>query len=139
MIVAKQMKYIGKSTDRYIENDFSSFTLETIEETDSQNIVVYLHTSQTETINEWKNQLFGKKNAAEQDMNARKDTLNWWDSYWERSYVFIGSKEPDINDINWQVGRNYQLFRYMLAMLEGRCVIYQKSIRECVCQFKDIQ
>lgn len=42
----------------------------------------------------------------------------WWAGFWARSYIFINQgKGP--NDIGWQVGKNYQLFRYMLACNRG--------------------
>jgi len=41
-----------------------------------------------------------------------------WHNFWAKSYIFINSdKTPD--DMGWQVGKNYQLFRYMLACNRG--------------------
>lgn len=41
-----------------------------------------------------------------------------WDDYWSRSYIFINKEKGD-SDSAWVVGRNYQLFRYMLATNQG--------------------
>ena len=41
-------------------------------------------------------------------------TLEAWKSRWERSYIRINTSKGE-DDIGWQVGRNYQLFRAMLA------------------------
>ncbi|RZL98833.1 MAG: hypothetical protein EOO88_60205, partial [Pedobacter sp.] len=43
---------------------------------------------------------------------ALQKSQNWWKSYWERSYIRINGKQ---DNEAWQVGRNYQLFRYMLG------------------------
>lgn len=47
------------------------------------------------------------------DKKAKQKTRQWWNSYWKRSYVFIDSGK--IGSDYWKVGRNYQLFRYMLG------------------------
>jgi hypothetical protein len=38
-------------------------------------------------------------------------TKQWWNNYWERSFIDIQSENDEAN----QVGKNYQLFRYMLG------------------------
>jgi len=49
---------------------------------------------------------------------ASRHSAKWWAEFWERSYIFINAgKGP--NDIGWQVSKNYQLFRYMLACNRG--------------------
>ena len=42
----------------------------------------------------------------------RKKTADWWNNFWNRSFIYIGG---DKNSPQWQAGRNYQLFRYMLG------------------------
>ncbi|MBL7969800.1 MAG: hypothetical protein JNK09_22550 [Prolixibacteraceae bacterium] len=46
--------------------------------------------------------------------NARAEELKRWNEFWSRSAVVIN---PTANkeDSGWLIGRNYQLFRYMLA------------------------
>ena len=44
---------------------------------------------------------------------AWKENKIWWQQFWNRSYIVI---EPNKRNKNiWCAGRNYQLFRYMLA------------------------
>ncbi len=46
--------------------------------------------------------------------NARADELKRWNEFWSRSNIVINpDSKPD--DTGWLIGRNYQLFRYMLA------------------------
>ncbi len=45
--------------------------------------------------------------------NAFSRTQQWWAAFWKRSFVNIDESKKD--NIAWQVGRNYQLFRYMLG------------------------
>jgi hypothetical protein len=45
---------------------------------------------------------------------AKGDELKRWSEFWSRSHVFVNaSAKPE--DAGWLIGRNYQLFRYMLA------------------------
>ena len=46
----------------------------------------------------------------------RRRTLAWWRDFWNRSYIAIqpGGAQPDSQP--WRIGRNYQLFRYQLAV-----------------------
>ncbi|HVS95362.1 MAG TPA: hypothetical protein VHE54_02720, partial [Puia sp.] len=46
--------------------------------------------------------------------DARDATRQWWSAFWKRSFVCIGGDAPD-GSPQWQAGRNYQLFRYMLG------------------------
>jgi hypothetical protein len=41
-----------------------------------------------------------------------------WDEFWSRSHIVINPQASETNP-GWQVGRNYQLFRYMLACNRG--------------------
>jgi hypothetical protein len=42
------------------------------------------------------------------------EEIKWWNEFWNRSYITINN-EAASSDSAWIVGRNYQLFRYMLA------------------------
>ena len=45
-------------------------------------------------------------------------TLAWWQQFWNRSYIRINTDSERADDAScqaWEVGRNYQLFRYQLA------------------------
>jgi hypothetical protein len=50
--------------------------------------------------------------AARQNAEAAED--NRWTEFWNRSYIFVAPR-GDAKDPAFQVGRNYQLFRQMLA------------------------
>ncbi|WP_262710202.1 DUF5703 domain-containing protein [Hymenobacter jeollabukensis] len=46
---------------------------------------------------------------------ARQQTLAWWRSFWQRSFIHIQPTQAAANAPQWQAGRNYQLMRYMLG------------------------
>ena len=45
---------------------------------------------------------------------AKRDELERWKQFWSRSHVYVNINKS-INDTAFIIGRNYQLFRYMLA------------------------
>ncbi len=51
--------------------------------------------------------------AAANEKNAFIKTQQWWSAFWSRSYITID--ESHANSKAWELGRNYQLFRYMLG------------------------
>ena len=49
-----------------------------------------------------------------EDVKAWKESQKWWTEFWDRSRLVINSGRGE-EDAGWRIGRNYQLFRYMLA------------------------
>ena len=46
---------------------------------------------------------------------AEKNTQKWWNNFWNRSFIFTQKKQSTAKDSVYQIGQNYQLFRYMLG------------------------
>lgn len=56
----------------------------------------------------------------EDDARAWGANQEWWAGFWNRSRLVINSARGE-EDTGWRIGRNYQLFRYMLASnINGR-------------------
>jgi hypothetical protein len=103
----------GNSEGIYVNTSFKGWQIESKTATKNHQLDIYLHTSQNESIETWKK---GLEKLVKDNQNNRKTALqksqNWWKSYWQRSYIEINDKKE--NEA-WQIGRNYQLFRYMLG------------------------
>ncbi len=81
-----------------------------------QSFELYLHTGQYETKADWELALDAfVADYKKKKLTARSETLNWWQNYWKRSFIYIDPENKDEASPQWQVGRNYQLFRYMLG------------------------
>lgn len=93
---------------------YKGFVLKSEKAVKSQNIKLVLNTNQTETLDAWKKELTSNKEKSNRK-KADKETQEWWNDLWDRSYVLIQPNNKDENSEHWQAGRNYQLFRYMLA------------------------
>jgi len=106
----------GTSSGRYAHTDFKGWKLRSRSAKKSHKLKIYLHTDQSETIEQWKKDLYRLIDDADRsEESARKKHKDWWRQFWERGHVFINAEKADPDDKGWQIGRNYQLFRYMLG------------------------
>jgi hypothetical protein len=119
----------GSFTGKYIDTDYKGWKLQSKHASRSHNINLYLYTCQTQTLADWQSGL--QKiidDAKRNEKSAWHKTREWWTQYWNRSFVFINNSSshkaqmaPTTHDtttkdlLPYQVGRNYQLFRYMLG------------------------
>ncbi len=94
----------------YVNTPYRYWTIESEEAAKSHEIQVVMHTAQAESDKQWKEDLL----SSNRQVNWKK-TKEWWHQFWERSHVFINTKENNHSDKAWQVGRNYHLFRYQLG------------------------
>lgn len=115
-IIGENMISSGNAEGNYIDTDFKSWNLRSAKANRSQKIAVVLHTANVPSVETWKSDL--NKTIASATKNSKQafsETRKWWETYWERSFVFIDTERSQPESETWQVGRNYQLFRYMLG------------------------
>ncbi|MDR2920280.1 MAG: DUF5703 domain-containing protein [Tannerella sp.] len=101
-------------TGIYQGTDFKGWTLKSKAPAQNHHVSIYLHNQQTESVDDWKEQL--SKLITENKTiykKAKKSTHEWWSTFWKRSFIKINTGST--NDEAWIFGRNYQLFRYMLG------------------------
>lgn len=116
IIKAEGMSPDGISCGRYVHTNFKAWKLKSDSAKKKHHIKIYLHTDQTDTIRKWKQDL--QRLVRKADISERTAWLKnrkWWRDFWNRSHLFINTQNPDRNETAWQIGKNYQLFRYMLA------------------------
>jgi hypothetical protein len=105
----------GNYEGTYQDTDYKGWSLKSKSDSKNHLIEIVLNGAQTESLDIWKEQL---RMLVEQNLKNKKTalakTLEWWHQFWDRSYVFIGNRQ-DSDQEAWKAGRNYQLFRYMLA------------------------
>lgn len=116
MMVGENMRSDGTSMGKYADTPFKGWKLKSIKPTKKNQLQVFLHLENTPDTEEWKKGLMTieKENLAVQK-TAKQKTQNWWRDFWDRSYISINQDFPDPQSPAWQVGRNYQLFRYQLG------------------------
>jgi hypothetical protein len=99
------------TSGHYADRSYRSWNLKSQEPTRISNISITLHQNQTSSLDEWQSQLETVANLSSTDQTA---TLEWWHAFWNRSHIFI-NVDLDPSEPSFQVGKNYQLFRYMLG------------------------
>ncbi len=115
-IIGNNMEAVGTTLGKYADTDFKGWKLKTKKPSRNNHMRVMLHVDNAPSIEDWKRGLFNIENNAVLNENTDKEkTLNWWNEFWNRSYININSDIPNPKSPEWQVGRNYQLFRYQLG------------------------
>lgn len=116
LLLADGMESDGVCRGKYAENDFTGYRLRMPRAARHFDLLIALRTEQAKSRKEWVSQLRGEAEAlSENTAQRRADTLAWWSGFWARSYVQVKPGADDPDDKDWQVGRNYQLFRYLLG------------------------
>ena len=104
------------SEGRYQALDYRAWNLETPVAARSHQLRVVTHIAQTDTVEAWEQTLQEQVLASSNDQDrARAQARDWWQDFWQRSFIHIHPEDPDPQNRAWRVGRNYQLFRYQLG------------------------
>ncbi|KQX12017.1 DUF5703 domain-containing protein [Flavobacterium sp. Root420] len=104
--------YLGK----YQDTDFKGYSLSSIKPSKKQELQIHLYTNQSPQQSSWENGL--KNQISDYKINskkAEKNTIAWWNNFWNRSFIYTQKNNVAEKDSVYQIGKNYQLFRYMLG------------------------
>ena len=103
----------GTDTGMYAQTDFKAWKLKSKSAARQHALQLTLHNAQVASIDTWKQSLDSLQQKVKADKTAFQKTQQWWAQFWSRSFIKV---DPDKKENrSWEVGRNYQLFRYMLA------------------------
>lgn len=106
----------GIVSGKYVDTPFKGYRLKSRQAARQHTLRLYLHTQQTPDRNEWKQAVRDLKTAFQPKAETEyKRTRRWWNDFWRRSHVVINADSAKNVSPSWQVGRNYQLFRYQLG------------------------
>ncbi len=106
----------GTGEGKYQVTPFKSWKLKSDTAKKKHQVLIATHIEQAETIEVWKERLFESvKSAAVNQAEFFRKTTSWWNQFWKRSHIVIQPENPDPSNPVWQMGRNYQLFRYQLG------------------------
>ena len=105
----------GDTAGVYLNTDYKGWRLKSKTPSRKQSLAVYLHTQQAPSVESWKEGLATTITEAKAAKGAMAATRQWWKEFWNRSFVFINPSTNVDTSASWQVGRNYQLMRYMLG------------------------
>jgi hypothetical protein len=112
-IKGTNLAFTGTSEGKYADTRFKAWNMESAKNNRNHSIEIGLVVEQTQTIDDWKTLTADLQSDAHKNRKtAKAKTFDWWEQYWNRSYIYING---DADEEKRQVARNYQLFRYMLG------------------------
>jgi len=113
-LVGSDMAPAGTAEGKYILTPFRAWRLKSRKSATTHAVRVALHIDQAETLDGWQRGL-GKWLAPQRPSSGPPWGLSRasWRWFWDRSHLVINPGRPDTKP--WQLGRNYQLFRYQLG------------------------
>jgi hypothetical protein len=114
-LVGDGFSLAGETSGSYAETPFKGWRYVSKAPATSHRVRVCLHVDQQKDQGTWDKSLEDLINLTPQeDAKAWDENLKWWSAFWNRSRLVINSGRGE-DDAGWRIGRNYQLFRYMLA------------------------
>lgn len=115
MLSGPEFTPAGEGQGTHEGQKFRSWALQTAGPTKQFDLRASLRIEQDPSIESWQEGV-GRLDAAVSSTAAEdwKRTSQWWASFWNRSRIVINPGAGE-SDQAWQLGRNYQLFRAMLA------------------------
>jgi len=114
-LVGDTFALVGETSGAYAECPFKGWKYVSKTPATSHRVRVCLHVDQVEKQEAWDGALQKLVDLPPQeDAKAWEENQKWWAKFWNRSRLVINAGRGE-KDAGWRVGRNYQLFRYMLA------------------------
>jgi len=110
------MEVSGSVSGSYQSIPYRGVFLETKKKTKKCRIDIHLHSEYYADSREFEKELSLLKTGFPADFKeAFTIHQNWWKNFWERSWININNDQANPADPAWQVGRNYNIFRYQMA------------------------
>jgi Domain of unknown function (DUF5703) len=104
----------GTYEGEYVNTNYKGWKLKSTAASKNHSLNLFLHTAQVESIDDWIKSLDSIKKKSSNAAIAFYNSQLWWKNFWNRSFINIDNAH--VNSKQWEVGRNFQLFRYMLAI-----------------------
>lgn len=104
----------------YQHTPYQCWLLRSVSAARRHDLQMYLHVAKAPDAEQWLEELDRKVCEDKYSWPIRRDRVweehqAWWRKFWSKGYVMIRPDACDESDPAWQIGRNYQLFRYMLG------------------------
>jgi hypothetical protein len=107
------LAFHGTTTGRYGGSAFQGWTYGSTEPATYHHLQLGLAAGQHADVASWEGELPDVDEQRTQELWDQN--VQWWREFWSRSHILIDTARGDHDRASWQVGRNYQLFRYTLA------------------------
>jgi hypothetical protein len=109
-IVCPGLEADGTGEGIYMKTSYKSWKTKTTKPVSQLDLRVLLRVAQDNSVEVWQ----GELDKLQATPSIQEKTIKFWRAFWNRSWIDI-NPGASFSDTAWQVSRNYQLFRYMLA------------------------
>ncbi|PCG95933.1 hypothetical protein PENOC_075280 [Penicillium occitanis (nom. inval.)] len=109
---SRQLHPGAVTTGTYSSTNFTAYNLVSNKLANSFNIYIGTAQSPSTNVGQWVHSLI--EAASDLEAASQESTMSWWHTFWDRSYIII-NPDAGTEDSGFQVGKNYQYFRYMMA------------------------
>ncbi len=99
----------------YAITNFSGWQLQSVNKAKQFHVKIALHRNQAVSDEAFKNELLDIIQKVENTKGSAEASMAWWKAYWNRSHIAINTIKVDTASKAWQIGRNYNVFRYQLG------------------------
>lgn len=99
----------------YCDTPYKSWSLKSAAPATTHHFSVVTHIRQADTYNGWVQELNNLREEVVVTQGNFKKNIGWWNAFWERSWIVTDPQQTGSDSLLWQMGRNYQLFRYQLG------------------------
>ena len=115
MMYGQHFHFKEERSGTYMDTDYSAWVLKSKKPETKHELQIALHVAGPATVAQWKQEIAALSATRASRAKIKNRNLAWWRNFWDRSYIRIQPTQPAEAHEGWQVGRNYQLFRFMLA------------------------
>ena len=131
LMYAKELQIADMDSGIYMKTPYKAWHLRSEKMIKELDLRVAVRIEQDASIEKWEENVRELANTTSNSKVAdREKSKAWWNSFWKRSYININPAidvaQASLADVKtdsvsaaWQVGRNYQLFRYMMGCTRG--------------------
>lgn len=98
----------------YCQTPYTAWSLQSNKPSKEYHIQIVTHIKQAPALEDWKVGLKRQIDRSEKEQGNIARNGNWWQKFWNRSWI-ITDPGHKTGDLLWEIGRNYQLFRYQLG------------------------
>lgn len=115
LIKGDHLEYIGTTTGNYLNTAFTAWNFLTSKKKKKWKANITMHSGQMLNVKNWEQKIVELSHKFESNrLSQQSKNQLWWKNFWRRSQLVINSGKGNA-DTGWRVGRNYNLFRYMMA------------------------
>jgi hypothetical protein len=99
LFTGKNFRPDGVYEGVYVNTDFKAWKLKSTKAATKQSLQIFLNTQQTNDDRVWKRSVDSLQKAnADNDVAAFNKTQQWWQQFWNRSFIFINA---DTGSVDW--------------------------------------